>query len=423
MPKRCGCGDTCACVINPGPGIDIDGSGTVDHPYVITNAADSLSEQLILDNSGNVDFVTVGDGTADSPLRVTANAALKLIDLTDVADTPAPTNGQTLVWNGTAWVPGAASGGGTVAKMQDLTDVIDTPPSVSGQVPMWNGTQYVPTVVPSPTPAVHGGWTLVNTAQSLTTAVVTTIAFDTVQTTPVGGITISGTGVITVPVAGTYQVNAGIAFTANATGARYGYIYQNGAFKARVAIDAVEALPSGTLSRVLTCAAGDTIEVRAYQASGANLTLLNSNFSCWADVVLVDVPAGSGIAGIATSGGLVGDGSTAIPIKLDDTGWLDVMVSPGFAIQGTERPQVRRVGQTVFSRGGWNSTGITASASFNIGTLPAGFSPTQNVLWQAGVQAGGISAQMFIGSNGVVSIRVGTTVPSYMMMGVTWLTT
>jgi hypothetical protein len=34
--RRCGCAsDSCACVIDPGPGIDVTGSGTTTNPYVI----------------------------------------------------------------------------------------------------------------------------------------------------------------------------------------------------------------------------------------------------------------------------------------------------------------------------------------------------------------------------------------------------
>jgi hypothetical protein len=64
------------------------------------------------------------------------------VDLTTVA----PTIGQTLVWNGTDWVPGAASGG--ASNLDDLTDVDTTTlvPAV-GNTLVFDGVNWVPTAV------------------------------------------------------------------------------------------------------------------------------------------------------------------------------------------------------------------------------------------------------------------------------------
>lgn len=71
---RCGCQDACSCLIVAGDGIDVDGLGTIDRPYEISAESGVMSDSLIFDNSGNVDFSTSGFGTPASPLRVSANA-------------------------------------------------------------------------------------------------------------------------------------------------------------------------------------------------------------------------------------------------------------------------------------------------------------------------------------------------------------
>jgi hypothetical protein len=168
-------------------------------------------------------------------------------------------------------------------------------------------------ITQAPVPTVHGAWQL-NTAQSLTTAVVTTIAYDTVVTPPVGGLTMTA-GVIKVPVAGSYLVTAAVCFNTNTTGSRFVYVYKNGSYLVRVQLDQNETGPTGTVSKLVDCAANDTIEIKAYQNSGAALTLLNTNQATVADIVLVDVPAGTGVAGIATGGSIMGDGSNGNTIR------------------------------------------------------------------------------------------------------------
>ena len=105
-----------------------------------------------------------------------------------------------------------------------------------------------------------------------------------------------------------------------------------------------------------------------------------------------------------------------------DSGWVDISVQAGYTIQGTEKPQVRKVNGVVYSRGGWSSTGMTASSTQDpIGTVPAGYRPTQNVIHRAGSTSGAAVAELFINSAGNVSARIGAT-STYVMLGATWLT-
>jgi hypothetical protein len=104
-----------------------------------------------------------------------------------------------------------------------------------------------------------------------------------------------------------------------------------------------------------------------------------------------------------------------------DTGWIDIAISSGFTSQGTEKPQVRLINGIVYSRGGWSGTGITVSANTDIGTVPAGYRPTQNVIWRAGSASGAAVAELFVQSSGVVQVRMGPT-STYVMLGASWLT-
>jgi hypothetical protein len=110
MP-RCGCQDACSCLLVAGPGVNVDGLGTVDRPYEISAESALLSENLVFDNVGTVDFTTAGLGTPVSPLRVSANAALKMTDLADVQGTPL--SGEVPVWVGDHWDFQTVAGGST----------------------------------------------------------------------------------------------------------------------------------------------------------------------------------------------------------------------------------------------------------------------------------------------------------------------
>jgi hypothetical protein len=102
MP-RCDCaGSTCQCLILAGAGIDITGSGNTNNPYVIT-ATTTIAGSLVVQDTPTIDLTAVGAGTNTDPFILTANATISLGELTDV-DATIPAVGDTLSWNGTAWV-------------------------------------------------------------------------------------------------------------------------------------------------------------------------------------------------------------------------------------------------------------------------------------------------------------------------------
>lgn len=69
---RCGCGGQCACVLNPGPGIAVDGTGTPTSPYVIsaTNADDVVT--LGDDQAVTGDKTWTGESAFSGPVKYAA---------------------------------------------------------------------------------------------------------------------------------------------------------------------------------------------------------------------------------------------------------------------------------------------------------------------------------------------------------------
>ena len=70
----------------------------------------------------------------------------------------------------------------------------------------------------------------------------------------------------------------------------------------------------------------------------------------------------------------------------DDTGWVDCEVTPGISIRTGDpsnltryRPQVRRIGKTVYFKGHFNP--LTSSSPSALFTVPAGFEPVEEVRW------------------------------------------
>ena len=102
MP-RCDCaGSTCQCLILAGEGVQITGSGNTNNPYVITSTA-TIAGSLLVQDTRTVDMSAVGAGTPTDPFILSATARIAMEDITNVTGAPAAV-GDTLSWNGTAWV-------------------------------------------------------------------------------------------------------------------------------------------------------------------------------------------------------------------------------------------------------------------------------------------------------------------------------
>ena len=115
MPKRCGCSDTCTCLILAGAGITVEGIGTVERPYEIGSETGDLSTVLSFTDSATIDFTTLGVGTSLDPYEVSAAATIAMTDLTDLGVGQVPANGEVPVWHTDHWefeAPAGAPGVG-----------------------------------------------------------------------------------------------------------------------------------------------------------------------------------------------------------------------------------------------------------------------------------------------------------------------
>lgn len=112
--------------------------------------------------------------------------------------------------------------------------------------------------------------------QTLTTATVTPIVFDT-EATDTDGMhsTASNTSRITAVTAGYYLVAGHIPFAANATGGRHGWLSLNGT-TTRIAWASATSVTAATITSLAMSGAvflnvGDYVELMGYQTSGGNL--------------------------------------------------------------------------------------------------------------------------------------------------------
>jgi hypothetical protein len=112
-----------------------------------------------------------------------------------------------------------------------------------------------------------------NTTQSISSSTWTAIQFNT-ERFNTGGMWVSGSNTrITFAVAGRYVVSGGVTFASNSTGVRDVAFYLNGAndiaYDRRGSPGAVDLQVS--LSTIYEFAAGDYIEMRAWQNSGVSI--------------------------------------------------------------------------------------------------------------------------------------------------------
>jgi hypothetical protein len=106
-------------------------------------------------------------------------------------------------------------------------------------------------------------------------------------------------------------------------------------------------------------------------------------------------------------------GIATINTKIADSGWINIVPTAPFAVQDTI--YVRKIGSQVFCRGGWNNTGMSASATnTSLGTVPVGYRPVVNYVFRAGTASGAGAASFFIESGtGFIQCRTNATLSAY----------
>lgn len=131
-------------------------------------------------------------------------------------------------------------------------------------------------------PSFIGARYTTNAGQSVPNATFTVINYEDASYDPLGLVTVGAGWIFTCPVAGRYLVTAAILFDLSAAWtsgelARLD-VYKNGATAAVLDLD--EAATTASQYRrlggsdVIECAAGDTLDIRVNQASGASIALI-----------------------------------------------------------------------------------------------------------------------------------------------------
>ena len=104
-----------------------------------------------------------------------------------------------------------------------------------------------------------------------------------------------------------------------------------------------------------------------------------------------------------------------------ETGWEDATVLEGFAANQGKPPQVKRDGNHVVMRRGVNSTGLSASGSFDVVRIPSGFTPTESKYVPIIGSSADSQCLAVVSSNGTITLRTSKKLsPYYMFDSLQW---
>ena len=148
----------------------------------------------------------------------------------------------------------------------------DTGPSFQVQ-PIWELMRLSGPAAIAATESVNAGWYL-TTPQSVANGALTVLKFDTKDYDTHNAYN-SATGIYTVPVAGKYRASFQYGWASTAVFTAYAYIYKNGALVVQnfQTTDSSNNKLLGVIPKTLNCQAGDTIDFRVQQNTGAINTL------------------------------------------------------------------------------------------------------------------------------------------------------
>jgi hypothetical protein len=104
----------------------------------------------------------------------------------------------------------------------------------------------------------------------------------------------------------------------------------------------------------------------------------------------------------------------SIESAMADSGWVTVTTRGGFTVQST--PQVRKVGNLVYCRGGWSSAGLAINTNYTVADVPVGYAPPGDAYFRATTASGVANGQIFVRAARNIDLRVGSNVGSYFLM-------
>lgn len=277
MTRPCGCGGNaalnCNCVVVPGTGATVTGTGTPEDPYVVSAALAALG----VTDTTSLDLTLTGTGAPATPYSLSgvvrrdpaANNLLTIgasglgVSCTAVQDCMSTAMGEGVTWDA-------------------VNRQIDVRPSTDpGNIVLLgtDGGVYASAtgvVVPAQPRARVGK----AAGQSIPTGAVTTVvAIDTPITD--NAAMFSTVGRIRAPIAGGYNVGCTVQWqnTGANTGHRSVFLRLNGT--TFIAADQVNSIPAiSTIQNVETClnlAANDYVEIVVQHTQGVATNVLNSN--------------------------------------------------------------------------------------------------------------------------------------------------
>jgi hypothetical protein len=93
------CGSAaCNCAFEVGPGLQLSGSGALSNPFRI-ELSGTIEDSLTVEDSTTIDLILGGGGSPTDPYRLSAQAKVRVQDLTDVIDPEgSPSAGDSIIW-------------------------------------------------------------------------------------------------------------------------------------------------------------------------------------------------------------------------------------------------------------------------------------------------------------------------------------
>jgi hypothetical protein len=229
--------------------------------WVNATPSTGVTDHGLLTGLGDDDHTQyLNDSRHDARDHSAALSTTVLADISNVSTT-APSSGQVLKWNGTAWAPAADTDTNTTYTAGTGLKLTSTTFSTE----------------------VDGARFMRSAAQSIATATFTAIIASTEEyDTANYHSTSTNTSRMTTPRAGKYLITACIEYAANATGIRSVAIRLDGA--TYIAAQSTASLGSVLATTVSTSvvydlASGAYVEMMAYQTSGGNLNALGNNLT------------------------------------------------------------------------------------------------------------------------------------------------
>lgn len=354
-----------------GSGITVVGNGSPNRPYQIGQAGDgSINSQIVVSDSPTLNLETSGAGTPSSKLDIHGSVTVKMTQLTDVSDPTPPVNGDVPVWVTDHWEfkPPPTTAPGAVNASHGLTGDGSGPNPLLLKTAMdWLGGASAGGLAPDlrlwGTDSTMGNPVYVDSAGM-------------VRSMP--EVISDAQSKLATDLPGAYPQGMSIMSLYTATATSKGW-------------------PLGASCTVLT--------FRRNGDSDANANVSQIWFRSISSLNQVKYRFGNS------------SGWAAWTDLLYDSGWVDIAINAGFAMQGTEKPQVRNKDGVIYVRGGWNTTGLTVAGNYDVGVVPAGYRPAFTHHMQMGCGLANVNATALLGTTGIINLRVTSPFGNYYMFG------